>query len=77
MRAQRGIAFAFLLGIIALTTLSPARPAAAPTGQMTWAVHFTLAPRWIDPGPRVEEAALTLVPSFPYSAPYEDVRLKP
>jgi len=37
MRAQRGIAFAFLLGIIALTTLSPARPAAAPTGQMTWA----------------------------------------
>ena len=73
MRAQRGIAFAFLLGIIALTTLSPARPAAAPTGQMTWAVHFTLAPRWLDPGPRVEEAALTL----PYSAPYEDVRLKP
>ena len=65
MRAQRGIAFAFLLGIIALTTLSPARPAAAPTGQMTWA------------GPRVEEAALTLVPSFPYTAPYEDVRLKP
>src|SRR6185369_16096005 len=28
-------------------------------------------------GPRVEEAALTLVPSYPYSAPYEDVRLKP
>ena len=28
-------------------------------------------------GPRVEEPALTLIPSFPYSAPYEDVRLKP
>jgi peptide/nickel transport system substrate-binding protein len=28
-------------------------------------------------GPRVEEAALTLIPSYPYSAPYEDVRLKP
>ena len=28
-------------------------------------------------GPRVEEPALTLIPSFPYSAPYEDCRLKP
>jgi peptide/nickel transport system substrate-binding protein len=28
-------------------------------------------------GPRVEEPALTLIPSYPYSAPYEDVRLKP
>ena len=28
-------------------------------------------------GPRVEEAALTLIPAYPYSAPYEDVRLKP
>jgi peptide/nickel transport system substrate-binding protein len=27
-------------------------------------------------GPRVEEAALNLIPAFPYSAPYEDVRLK-
>jgi peptide/nickel transport system substrate-binding protein len=28
-------------------------------------------------GPRAEEPALSLIPSFPYSAPYEDVRLKP
>jgi peptide/nickel transport system substrate-binding protein len=28
-------------------------------------------------GPRVDEPALTLIPSYPYSAPYEDVRLKP
>jgi len=28
-------------------------------------------------GPRVEEPALALIPAFPYSAPYEDVRLKP
>ncbi len=28
-------------------------------------------------GPRVEEAALALIPSYPYSAPYEEVRLKP
>ena len=27
-------------------------------------------------GSRVEEPALSLIPSFPYSAPYEDVRLK-
>ena len=27
-------------------------------------------------GPRVEEAALTLIPAFPYSAPCEDLRLK-
>ena len=27
-------------------------------------------------GPRVEEPALTLIPAFPYSAPYEEVRLK-
>ena len=26
---------------------------------------------------RVEEPAVSLIPSFPYSAPYEDVRLKP
>ena len=28
-------------------------------------------------GPRVEEAGLTLIPAFPYSAPLEDLRLKP
>jgi peptide/nickel transport system substrate-binding protein len=27
-------------------------------------------------GPRMEEPALSLIPYFPYSAPYEDVRLK-
>jgi peptide/nickel transport system substrate-binding protein len=27
-------------------------------------------------GPRVEEPALSLIPAFPYSAPYEEVRLK-
>ncbi len=27
-------------------------------------------------GPRVEEAGLTLIQSFPYSAPLEEVRLK-
>jgi peptide/nickel transport system substrate-binding protein len=27
-------------------------------------------------GPRVEEASLNLIPSYPYSAPYEDVRVR-
>jgi ABC-type transport system substrate-binding protein len=27
-------------------------------------------------GPRVEEPGLTLIPSFPYSGPFEEVRLK-
>jgi ABC-type transport system substrate-binding protein len=27
-------------------------------------------------GARVEESALNLIPAYPYSAPYEDVRLK-
>ena len=27
-------------------------------------------------GPKAEEAALTLIPAFPYTAPYEEVRLK-
>ena len=28
-------------------------------------------------GPRVEEAGLGLIPLFPYTAPYEDLRLRP
>jgi ABC-type transport system substrate-binding protein len=27
-------------------------------------------------GPRVDEPGLSLIPAFPYSAPYEDLRLK-
>jgi hypothetical protein len=27
-------------------------------------------------GPRVEEGGLTLIPAYPYSAPYEELRLK-
>ena len=71
------------LALLAACVLFPASSAAAadpaPSGQVTRAVHFTLAPRWLDPaeGPRVEEPALALIPFHPYSAPYEDVRLKP
>jgi hypothetical protein len=27
-------------------------------------------------GPRAEEAGLTLIPAFPYAAPFEELRLK-
>ena len=86
----------------------------APGGQLTFAVHFTLAPRWLDPaesegsitpflalyavhdavlnsmpsGPTASSLAeswsvsadglaLALIPFYPYSARYEDLRLKP
>ena len=36
---------------LALLLALPARPgAAAPEGQMTWAVHVSIAPTWFDPG---------------------------
>src|ERR1700752_2524925 len=37
-----------LLALLALLVLA-APAAAAPEGQMTWAVHITLAPTWFDP----------------------------
>jgi peptide/nickel transport system substrate-binding protein len=49
--------------------------------QRILADRVTYAPIWENGfirafGPRVEEAGLTLIQSFPYSAPLEDVRLK-
>jgi peptide/nickel transport system substrate-binding protein len=39
-----------LLSLAALTpAVVPAPAAAAPEGQMTWAIHVTLAPKWLDP----------------------------
>src|SRR6267142_1035815 len=35
--------------VVALLTLTAAPGAAAPEGQMTWAVHISLAPTWFDP----------------------------
>jgi peptide/nickel transport system substrate-binding protein len=34
---------------LALAVLAPAEAAAAPDGQITWAVHVTIAPTWFDP----------------------------
>jgi peptide/nickel transport system substrate-binding protein len=40
---------ALVLALVLLATV-PAVADAAPEGQMTWAIHFTLAPKWLDPG---------------------------
>jgi hypothetical protein len=57
-----------------------ARGAAAPDQRLLYD-RVVFAPVWENAlirgyGPRVEESALTLVPSYPYSAPYEELRLK-
>jgi len=40
-----------VLSVVALATAGLVVPAAAaPEGQMTWAIHVTLAPKWLDPG---------------------------
>jgi len=47
MNQFRGLAVTSLVLMIALAGPAPAR--AAPEGQMTWAVHVSLAPTWFDP----------------------------
>src|SRR5262245_7843003 len=47
MRTARG--FFTLALAVALSTGSAATVSAAPEGQMTWAVHVSLAPTWFDP----------------------------
>jgi len=51
MRHVRGL-FASLLVLTTIVlsfAVAPAASADAPTGQMTWAVHVSLAPTWFDP----------------------------
>ena len=50
-----GVIISLLLTLI-VSSLAP-RAVAAPEGQMTWAAHITLAPRWLDPGET--ESAIT------------------
>src|SRR6266446_4213587 len=47
MRSVRGLFGSFLVLTILAIGVSPS--AAAPEGQMTWAVHVSLAPTWFDP----------------------------
>jgi ABC-type transport system substrate-binding protein len=56
----------------ALLCLTALPAAAAPEGQMTWAVHVTLAARWLDPGDT--EGAIT---PFMFFYAVHDAMLKP
>jgi peptide/nickel transport system substrate-binding protein len=47
MRTARGLFVTLLVLLIPAVAVSPG--AAAPEGQMTWAVHVSLAPTWFDP----------------------------
>src|SRR5262249_28941861 len=39
-----------VLALLTIASVTPVAPAsAAPSGQMTWAVHISLAPTWFDP----------------------------
>lgn len=51
-----GIVCALLLFTLIVPALA-AGPGATPDGTMTWAVHVTLAPRWLDPADT--ESAIT------------------
>ena len=54
-KTARTIAFCFFA--FALASMLPIRPAGAAEGQMTFAAHVTLAPRWLDPAET--ESAIT------------------
>src|SRR5437762_12815195 len=47
MRTLRGLVTAILIVLISAVGLRPA--AGAREGQMTWALHISLAPSWFDP----------------------------
>src|SRR5439155_17607179 len=47
MRYVRGLVATLLVLLISIVAVAPG--AAAPEGQMTWAVHISLAPTWFDP----------------------------
>src|SRR6266446_6276543 len=64
------VVIALLLCLAPAGTAQSAAP--APAGQMTWAVHFTLAPRWLDPA----ESEGTITPFLTLYAVH-DALLKP
>jgi peptide/nickel transport system substrate-binding protein len=44
-----------LLFLLAIALIAPAPAAAAPEGQMTWAIHTTLVPSWFDPAEMIQQ----------------------
>ena len=61
-------------GVLALLSVAatPVLAADAPAGQMTWALLAVLQ----GVGPRVAESGVGLIADCPWSALYEDVKLK-
>jgi len=53
---RNGAVIAFCFAVVLMSAL-PSRVAAAPEGQMNFAAHVTLAPRWLDPAET--ESAIT------------------
>src|SRR5206468_9051320 len=49
MSRVRGALVLFVSLLVSLNVLVGGRAEAAPEGQMTWAVHISLAPTWFDP----------------------------
>src|SRR5512132_3021354 len=49
MRSVRGLFVPLLVLALLMSGVSSSGAAEAPSGQMTWAVHISLAPTWFDP----------------------------
>ena len=49
MRTLRGLFIAIVITLVSAVAVVPVPVASASEGQMTWAVHFALAPTWFDP----------------------------
>src|SRR5437773_5860988 len=49
MRSVRGLFVPFLVLALLMSAVSSSGASEAPAGQMTWAVHISLAPTWFDP----------------------------
>ena len=70
---NRRVAGLLAVAVLALGPALAAAPAyAAPEGQITWAVHFTIAPVWFDPG----EHTQGITPLFTYYS-LHDALVKP
>lgn len=61
---------------VVLALCAPGGAHAAPAGQITWGVHVTIAPTWFDPAETPGIVTPFMLGNFPYSSPYEDLKLK-
>ncbi len=69
----RQVAPVLVMAVLAVLPAFAARPAAAaPEGQLTWALHISIAPTWFDPG----EHPGVITPMIPFYA-LHDALVKP